>query len=615
MSQKKLLAYSYIRFSSPSQANGDSLRRQQEMTEAYCQRRDWTLSTDTYRDLGVSAWRGKNALVGNLGEFLKAVKSGAVQAGSALIVESLDRITRQGIDEGYDLIKKILKSGVLLVTLSPEREFDVAATRSLSKGALEIQLILERAAEESERKSERVGKAWQQKKRKAALTGAPMSAKTPNWLKLIGGRWQVEEEAALAVRRIYGLAKAGFGLTVITRKLNAAGVPVIGRAKHWGRSYVGKILSSRAVVGEYQPYKGRWPLREKDGPPIPGYFPAIITEAEWYAARAALESRRGKVGRTPKNGVNIFAGLLHDARDGGGLQQKHKSKRGSNPLLVSYRAAQGVRGCRFVSFPFPAFEEAILAHLREIDPAEILPEPEKEDRTLELAGRLAEVELEIEKLKNRIQARYSDGLADVLERQEEEQRSLAEQLTVARQEAASPSGEAWGEFGTLASALESAPDRDEARLRLRAALRRMVEGFWCLFLGKGAVRLAVVQVVFAKSDKRRTYLLVYRPKLGGGRRSSRPAQSWSGSLVEEGGVCVDLRRAVDVAALETALAGMNLKDPFGKTGADLLVSLMLPIHIELLDDPGENATSVPVNITFPGRVQQLAFRLLGSLGK
>jgi DNA invertase Pin-like site-specific DNA recombinase len=60
------------------------------------------------------------------------VKNGTVPAGSVLVVESFDRISRQGIDEGYDLIKSILKAGVRIVTLAPEREFDRDATKSLS---------------------------------------------------------------------------------------------------------------------------------------------------------------------------------------------------------------------------------------------------------------------------------------------------------------------------------------------------------------------------------------------------------------------------------------------------------------------------------------------------
>src|SRR5215471_15381363 len=69
-----VIAFSYIRFSTRKQAQGDSQRRQTELAEAYCRRRGWTLSDQTFEDLGVSAWHGANALVGNLGEFLKAVQ-------------------------------------------------------------------------------------------------------------------------------------------------------------------------------------------------------------------------------------------------------------------------------------------------------------------------------------------------------------------------------------------------------------------------------------------------------------------------------------------------------------------------------------------------------------
>jgi hypothetical protein len=57
------IAHSYIRFSTPEQAKGDSLRRQTELAEAYCRRNGLTLDTTLMlRDLGLSAFRGKNAL-------------------------------------------------------------------------------------------------------------------------------------------------------------------------------------------------------------------------------------------------------------------------------------------------------------------------------------------------------------------------------------------------------------------------------------------------------------------------------------------------------------------------------------------------------------------------
>src|SRR5262249_43400805 len=148
---------SYIRFSHSDQAKGDSLRRQRVKAEKYCKRHRLTLDTSlNLRDLGVSAFRGKNALVGNLGVFLRAVRDKTVKPGSYLIVESLDRISRQGIDDGYEICKSILKAGVHIVTLSPERDFGPDAIKGLAKGALELLIILERAAEESETKSRRL---------------------------------------------------------------------------------------------------------------------------------------------------------------------------------------------------------------------------------------------------------------------------------------------------------------------------------------------------------------------------------------------------------------------------------------------------------------------------
>src|SRR4051794_2488645 len=97
-------AFSYVRFSTPEQSKGGSLKRQMGLSLAYCKRKGLTLDESfTLHDLGVSAFRGTNAEQGHLAAFLEAVRIGRVPAGSFLIVESVDRISRQGIDEGYDL--------------------------------------------------------------------------------------------------------------------------------------------------------------------------------------------------------------------------------------------------------------------------------------------------------------------------------------------------------------------------------------------------------------------------------------------------------------------------------------------------------------------------------
>ncbi|MEQ1841357.1 MAG: recombinase family protein, partial [Verrucomicrobiales bacterium] len=75
------LAYSYTRFSSLAQAGGDSVRRQSAAALEWCKRNSVTLVED-FADLGVSAFRGKNAHEGALAVFMKLAEVGRVPRGS-----------------------------------------------------------------------------------------------------------------------------------------------------------------------------------------------------------------------------------------------------------------------------------------------------------------------------------------------------------------------------------------------------------------------------------------------------------------------------------------------------------------------------------------------------
>jgi DNA invertase Pin-like site-specific DNA recombinase len=103
-------AYSYVRFSTPDQMKGDSLRRQTSAAEEYAERHGLILDTDlTFRDLGVSGFRGRNAEDGRLADFLAAVQTGTVHRGSYLLVENLDRISRQSARKAFRVLESSLK--------------------------------------------------------------------------------------------------------------------------------------------------------------------------------------------------------------------------------------------------------------------------------------------------------------------------------------------------------------------------------------------------------------------------------------------------------------------------------------------------------------------------
>jgi len=81
-------AYSYVRFSTPQQALGDSLRRQVAAAEQFCKENGYALNRSlTLHDKGIRAFRGENIEIGRLGVFLGLVKAGTVKRGSALCVE------------------------------------------------------------------------------------------------------------------------------------------------------------------------------------------------------------------------------------------------------------------------------------------------------------------------------------------------------------------------------------------------------------------------------------------------------------------------------------------------------------------------------------------------
>src|SRR3954454_22298101 len=120
---KMPLAFSYLRFSSPQQAAGDTVRRQTEATADWCCRSGAVLDTSlSLRDDGVSAFKGKHREhpdVHGLAAFLSAVKTGRVPAGSFLVVENLDRLSREQIGYATELFLGIVNRGINVVQLAP----------------------------------------------------------------------------------------------------------------------------------------------------------------------------------------------------------------------------------------------------------------------------------------------------------------------------------------------------------------------------------------------------------------------------------------------------------------------------------------------------------------
>lgn len=269
------------------QLRGDSLRRQQQSSRAYAEQNGLELAEDfKLEDIGVSAFKGANVSSGDLGKFLTLVRAGEIARGSYLLVESLDRISRQQVLDSIPVFFDIIKSGINVATLADGHLYRAGETNF--GDIMYSVMVLSRAYEESKTKSMRVGEAWRNKRNKASEK--KLTKVAPAWLTLREDRstFDLIEGRADVVRQIFGLADAGHGSFVIARRLNESGVPTFTKSNGWHESYVTKILNNRAVLGEFQPHRyDEHGERIPTGDPITNYFPKIIEEDQFLRIQAA----------------------------------------------------------------------------------------------------------------------------------------------------------------------------------------------------------------------------------------------------------------------------------------------------------------------------------------
>jgi len=348
------LAYSYIRFSTPEQAKGDSHRRQTAAAAAYCAAHGLRLVDDAaYHDLGVSAYRGANlGETGALGQFLRAVEEGSIPKGATLLVENLDRVSRQAARKAVRTLERIVEAGVDVVTLSDGRCYNEDVLDSDPVALVMAVLIFTRANEESRIKATRLRSAWAGKRQRAS--SEKLTSIAPAWLSLDKdtGEWIVNEERAAIVGDIFKAALAGTGTEAIARTLNAAGIAPWRRGTVWHRSYVLKILTNPAVFGRLQPHAmevGADGVRRRvpTGEPLEGYYPAIIDPETFHAVQAQRDTSGKSSG---KGGTvnNLIAGLGRCGRCGGSIARVNKGTSGpkaGHAKLVCRNTLNGTGDC------------------------------------------------------------------------------------------------------------------------------------------------------------------------------------------------------------------------------------------------------------------------------
>lgn len=311
-------AFSYIRFSSPEQARGDSFRRQSEQAEKWAGENGYQIAK-TWRDLGVSSYRGANVKKGQFAEFLRDVAANELPKGSVLILENLDRMSRQEPEDALMVFLDIIKKGIGILTLSDQKLYTKESLKRDRSMLLITLMVMTRANEESALKGERVAAAWARKRLAARERSIPLTDRIPAWLDSArdetGRRTFTPNAKADIVRRIFAETEQGLGRRAIAKGLNRDDKESFLARSGWQPSSVIKVIRSRTTLGEYQPHR-----RDEegklvpDGDPIADYYPSVVNEALWIRANAAVAARRRSAGGRPGvEAANLLRGLAYCA--------------------------------------------------------------------------------------------------------------------------------------------------------------------------------------------------------------------------------------------------------------------------------------------------------------
>lgn len=348
---------SYTRFSSRKQAKGLSYTRQIEAARDWCVKKGYDFDkTEQYDDKGLSAFSGANSETGALAELQEKLRNGEIARGSILIVEALDRITRQTLSKAITLLMSLVNSGLTVVTLSDGKEWDEASMSDLGSFMMSV-VTLYRGHQESEYKSKRL-RATFKKHRELGSTQGFGSA--PGWLSREDktGPWIVDEIKVAIIRKVFELSSAGFGSKAISARAKEEGWPVPTRlartGERWHGQMAGQILRNRAVLGEHQHRIRTFEARAEHwkgtptGPVIKDYYPRIISDELWMAARASIDTRM-VAKRRDSNFYNIFSTLMYCGCCGAPIHRKNERKGYSRAQLSCADSIAGSTQCKTMS--------------------------------------------------------------------------------------------------------------------------------------------------------------------------------------------------------------------------------------------------------------------------
>lgn len=387
-------AISYIRFSTGKQAKGSSHERQTAMLDRWLTANpDFTLSSESFKDLGISGFSGKH-LKSGFGLLLEAVENGSIQPGDVILIEAMDRVGRLEPMEMLPLLSRIVSRGVDIVTLDDGIRYDRESANSNHLFLLVAKV--QQAHQYSDTLSRRMKASYASRKR-AAAEGVTPKRNTPVWLTSEG---ELIPEIAPLVKQAFEDYASGLGERRIFERIFEGNTnPLLARM---APSTVKRWMNNRTAIGEWNG--------------IPNVYPAVIEPELFYRVQKRMEAKFSPRGAPTKH---RFTGLIVCADCGKNFNTKHYQTTGLTSMECSSRARRGAIGCsNNRSIPEPIIELAFrltsTKHVLKALEGQQLTASQK--REMELEGAIGEVNKKIKSIVGFMENVDESDSGDLVER-------------------------------------------------------------------------------------------------------------------------------------------------------------------------------------------------------
>ncbi len=352
----------------------------------YCKQNNLSLSSKSFRDLGVSAYKEVDRP--SLSDLHQCIANGSIKAGDVIILEKPDRLSRQGIAKTQAMQQDILSHGVVVVSLMDGLTLDKNSLNDLTL-VIRIAIAADLANKESSAKSNRI-QANKDSMRDKIKAGIPVPMRLPFWLKLEDNKFVFDERKSI-LETILERKRQGESLAKIAGYLNESEISSPNQGGTWNPSTLRDVIKNPVLFGAHQltvKINGKYQPTEL----VQNYSPPVISYSEYLELNSKAVQRPAGASETNHISGLVYCGVC-------GKKMANKSRHNKTEKVTYYYCRYSlIKMCEHTAH-VRNLHELVISNIRHLEVKQINKQDTGED---EIRIKLDQVERRVADLTTQL---------------------------------------------------------------------------------------------------------------------------------------------------------------------------------------------------------------------